>query len=315
MGDFFLSKRARTAPHWFFIVAAFWVSAADSLRAETITLPNASFESPITPYAGPFINFWQDAPKPAWYDETGPFTWDQLTGVFLNTPFGSFDHIDNCDGNQAAFLFVVPEVAIFQDYDSIDWSQTSPSHAFDVKFEAGKSYHLIIGIIGGGGGMLEGASLELAFYYRDALSNKVIVAATNVVHSQTVFSNRTHLVDCHLDMTTVKAGATWVGKNMGVQILSTVATNLVGGYWDLDNVRIFSIKEPMLLNPAVTNNQFTSTLQSEPALRVEILTSTNLATTNWSSLGVLTNSTGTMLFTNAISNFEQRFYRARRLPD
>jgi hypothetical protein len=146
------------------------------------------------------------------------------------------------------------------------------------------------------------------------LSNKVVVAATNIVHNQTVFSNQTHLVDCQLDLAAVKAGEPWAGKNMGVQILSTVATNLVGGYWDLDNVRLFSIRESALLNPAVKNNQFTFTLQSEPSLRVEILASTNLATTNWSSLGVVTNSTGTMSFTNSISGLEQRFYRARRLP-
>ena len=56
-------------------------------------------------------------------------------------------------------------------------------------------------------------------------------------------------------------------------MLSTVATNLQGGYWDLDNVRLASILEPVLLDPVCTNGQFQFTLRSEPGLRFEILSS------------------------------------------
>src|SRR6184192_3573554 len=80
---------------------AFW-SFSPLLRAETITVPNGSFESPATVYVDPHIDSWQKAAKPDGYDESGPFLWDQLTGVFKNTPTNSADHIDNCDGNQAA---------------------------------------------------------------------------------------------------------------------------------------------------------------------------------------------------------------------
>src|SRR5438477_11946266 len=127
-----------------------------ALRAsstETIPIPNGSFESPATPYASPFMDSWQKSAKPDWYDEGGgAFLWTQLTGEFTNTPAGAFNHIDNMDGGQGAWMFVIPEVAIFQDYDF------PTNHAFNRTYEVGKSYHLTVGVIGTGGNMQIGAT-------------------------------------------------------------------------------------------------------------------------------------------------------------
>src|SRR5439155_12475624 len=92
-------------------------SCPTSLRAGSISVPNNSFESPVTVFVDTHIDSWQKSAKPPWYDESGGYLWDQLTGTFKNTPTNSSDHIDNCDGNQAAWMFAVPEVAIFQDYN------------------------------------------------------------------------------------------------------------------------------------------------------------------------------------------------------
>ena len=92
------------------------VAWAASLPAATINLPNGSFESPATDFADPTMDNWQKTPKPVWYDESGGFLWVQLAGLFLNTPPESAPHIDNCDGEQAAYLFAVPQVGLFQDY-------------------------------------------------------------------------------------------------------------------------------------------------------------------------------------------------------
>src|SRR2546423_15691175 len=89
-----------------------------TVRAASIVVPNGSFESPSTTFVDTHIDSWQEAPKPDWYAEGGGFTWDQLTGVFMNTSVTSADHIDNCDGNQALWMFAVPEVGVFQDYNS-----------------------------------------------------------------------------------------------------------------------------------------------------------------------------------------------------
>src|SRR5215216_3940520 len=88
--------------------------------AGTIYVPNGSFESPDTPFADPRIDAWQDNPKPDWYDESGGFTWDQLTGTFENTDPTDVSHIDNVAGSQAMYMFAVPQVGIFQDYNSVD---------------------------------------------------------------------------------------------------------------------------------------------------------------------------------------------------
>ena len=291
-------------------------ACAHRSRAEAIYVPNGSFEAPAAPFVSVNINSWQKAPKPDWYVESGDFLWSYNVGLFKNTAAGSADHIDNCDGNQAIWLFVVPEVALFQDYDSIDWRSPVPTHAFAATFEPGKSYQLTVGVAGTGGGMLPDASIELSLYYRDAASNKVTVAALSITNTSEVFSNNTHLLDFQVNVPRVSPGDAWAGQFIGIQMLSTVDTNLQGGYWDLDNVRLTSTLEPVLLDPVRTNNQFQFTLRSEPGLAIEVLSTTNLtlAPSNWPCVGALTNATGTTLFTDPAVNNEARFYYARRLP-
>lgn len=289
-------------------LATFAISAG----AGSVTVSNASFEFPTTGFVSVDIDSWQKPPKPDWYQENGGFFWSQLTGIFRNTATNSPDHIDNCDGNQALWLFAVPEVALFQDYDSVDWR--GQSNLLTATFQTGKSYHLTVGVIAGGGGMLEGATLELSLYYRLG-SNFVTVGATSVTNTSAVFSNRTHLVDCHLYVPTVKAADPWAGKHIGVRLLSTVTTNLQGGYWDLDNVRLTETSEPMFVNPKLTNGQFSFGLLSEPGAIFEILSAADMALplSNWTSVGFITNDTGSNTFSET-SVGAVRFYGARQLP-
>ena len=287
-----------------------------ALQAGLILVPNGSFESPATFFVSVNVNSWQKTARPESWDESSTGPWTNLVGIFKNTAPGSADHIDNCDGNQAAWLFADPEAGFFQDYDSVDWDDASPAHAFDVKFEAGKSYQLTVGIIGGGYSMQPDVPLEASLYYRDASSNKVIVAATTITYSASIFSNRTHFIDFTVNTPTVRPADAWAGQNIGIQFLSTVSSNLAGGYWDLENVRLSSFLAPALLNPVRTNNQFQFILRSEPGAALEILAATNLAlpASNWVSLATLTNVTGTIPFLDTSADLDQRFYQARQLP-
>jgi hypothetical protein len=296
-----------------FVALAFVVAAAQLALAGSINIPNNSFESPATPYVSINIDSWQKSPKPDWYQESGGYLWTQLTGIFKNTIPTSSDHIDNCDGNQALWLFVVPEVALFQDYDSTDWQNLPPNHEFDATFTPGKSYHLTVGVIGTGGGMRLGATLELSLYYRDAASNQVIVGVTTLTNDPSVFSNNTHLVDCRVDTATVKPADLWAGQHIGIQFKSTVTTNLQGGYWDLDNARL--VEGPALLNPACTNGEFTFTLLGEPGAAFQLLSTTNpsLPISNWLPAGIVTNITGSTFVANSIGA-SQSFFRAVQLP-
>jgi hypothetical protein len=121
-------------------------------------------------------------------------------------------------------------------------------------------------------------------------------------------------VDCHVDVPVAKSTDAWAGQHIGIQFKSTVSTNLEGGYWDLDNVRLF--EGPALVNPVWNEGQFAFTLVGQPGAAFEILKTTNasLPASNWTSLGFLTNVTGSTIFTHAPAAKDTGLYRARQLP-
>jgi len=297
---------------------ALWLATAwaGALRAGPVTVLNASFESPVTTFVNTHVDSWQKAPKPDWYIESGGYTWDQLAGVFLNTPAGSADHITNCDGSQALYMFAVPQVCLFQDYTSTDWSNPVPTHAFNATFEPDTAYQLTVGVIGGGGNMTPGASLELSLYYRDAASNQVVVGATSITNTPGVFSNNITLLDFEVTVPTVQATDPWAGQHIGMRLLSTVDPSIQGGYWDLDNVRLTSRRQPAWANPVWSNGQLTLTLKSEAGLRFEVLASADpgLPVAGWASVATLSNASGSVSYTDAAAEPGRRFYRARQLP-
>lgn len=204
---------------------------ANKLQAEAVHVLNASFESPLTTFVDPNIDYWLMPPTPWWYDESSGYLWTQLTGVFLNLPPSDPDYIDNCDANQAAWLFAVPEVELFQELTAI--------------FEVGQSYRLTVGIFGGGGGMKDDVPIEIRLYYLDDENQKVIVGAKTYTYDLDAGYVK-HFNDVQLDIPQVRDTDPWAGKNIGVQLISTLifpddldpVTGRAGGFWDLDNVRL-----------------------------------------------------------------------------
>jgi hypothetical protein len=286
--------------------------------AAAIAVPNGSFESPavppVSPYASPEIDYWQKSPQPAWYDpsQNANTPWAYLMGEFYNVPFpGQF--IDNCDGTQAMFLFALPEAAVFQDYSSVYGTNDVASHAFNARFNTGSSYDLTVGVLGGGGGMKPGVTLQLQLYYRDGSSNMVVVGSTSITNSAELFPTNTHFVDFSVHVPQVKPSDPWAGQNIGIQLASTVDFTLAGGYWDLDNVRLVESGTPLLTISGVTNGVFSVNVQSGAGARFQIETATNLATSaTWSSLGVFTNGSGVISLQENATN-SVRFYRAHQL--
>lgn len=261
------------------------------LRAQPIVVPNGSFELPATFFVHTRVDSWQESPKPDWYVEGGGYLWDQLTGVFKNTAPGATDHIENCDGAQALYFFAVPEVGLFQDYDSVDWNDPEPSHAFDARFEVGKAYELTFGVVAGGGNMLEGVSFEAALYYRDASSNQVAVASTRVVFTRDVFPNRTHLTDFQVRLPVVQPGDAWAGQHIGVRFLSTVSQEMQGGYWDLDHIRLAAVGEPVLVvRAAWVDGELRLTWPSATGYRYQVTRSVDWLA--WTDFGTPLDGTG-----------------------
>jgi hypothetical protein len=267
-----------------------------------------------TQFADPRIDSWQKSAQPATFDTNKFGPWDTLSGVFLNPASTNAEHIGNADGNQLAYLFAYPQAAIFQDYNSMDWSNTSPTHAFDAKFVPGKSYTLTVGLTSSSEEPLtQGSTLLLSLYYRDPMSNMVTVASSTVTFDTNVFSSLTHLLDLHVNVPAVKPADAWADQNIGIEFQSVVAPNLIGGVWDLDNVRLTEFTAPALLQPQKANGQLSFTLQSEPGQVLEIQAAQELSQSGsaWSTLTTITNITGVTVFTDTAANLPQRLYRAR----
>ena len=75
---------------------------APSLRAGNLYVPNGSFESQPTTFADPRIDAWQKAAQPGTFDTNTFGAWDNLAGVFMNSPAGYPGNIDNAAGDMEA---------------------------------------------------------------------------------------------------------------------------------------------------------------------------------------------------------------------
>lgn len=214
------------------LTQAAWMQPA---MGAVIGIANASFESPEVPNVSPFatsvVESWQKAPVPDWWAATGypEQSWYESAGTFLNVPFAPVGHVD---GKQAAFLFATPGVELFQDLSD--------------RYGVGQSYHLAVALSGGGYGMKLDVPLEIRLYYRDDAGARQTIGATTVLNTNASGSIAA-LDDFQLDIRKVMAADAWAGRNIGVQIISTVALDNAGGYWDLDNVRLVSVPEPASL--------------------------------------------------------------------
>src|SRR5688572_18545393 len=118
-----LSTRLKACPAAA-LLAGIIVSCGD-LPAQSLVVPNFSFESQVAPNTPPYVNIfvdaWQKAPEPAYYGPAigTPFgiPWLGTAGVFFDTnPYG------NRLGLQAGYILGFPQVTLFQDYNS------SPTH-------------------------------------------------------------------------------------------------------------------------------------------------------------------------------------------
>lgn len=199
--------------------------------AQPISVPNGSFESPTPPPgfpATPQMDHWQKTDQPAWYDPSATgITWEQLSGQFPNLPPGNPGHIPNVDGAQAAYLFSIPEVGIFQE--------------LGVTYQAGLAYEMTVGLMGAGG-MPEGGTILLSFYYRDGANALVPVTSATVTYSAAGFPDPVFLYDHGVQTPVVTDTDPWAGQNIGIGLFVTAGTGT--GYWDVDNVRVSAVPEP-----------------------------------------------------------------------
>jgi hypothetical protein len=278
-----------------------------AVTTERVIVPNGSFEAPATSFVDTRIEAWQKTPKPDFYNEEQNGPWTQVTGVFANTASGAADHIDNMDGNQALFLFNAPAAGIFLDFNSVD--SFGNSNLFRARFEPGQAYRLAVGLIGGGGNMPEGATLQLGVYYLNSSNQPVTVASTNIPYSKAVFTSTTHFVDFSLDIPEVQPGDAWSGKYMGIQISSTTFNpQLAGGYWDVDHVRVNILPQTSgpFLNITRTGADLRLSWNSAVGFQYQLRASDDLQT--WTNLDAPVPGTGSEISKTVSTNGKARVF-------
>lgn len=219
------------------------LAAAKTLIAGSIYIPNHSFESPVVPYVFPYVSLiigdWQREPAPAYWTQLGYTVgdWNQCSGTFINTPFDGQGNpaplIDNLDGNQAAFMFPWPGQGLWQ--------------TLSAEYKVGMSYHLTVGIQGGGTMLLD-VPMEIRLFYEDAGGNRLTVGAMEILNTNPPNTKVTHLPEYTLIVPEVAATDAWAGRPIGVEIISTAGMEVFQtfGYqqWEFDNVRLTEVPEP-----------------------------------------------------------------------
>lgn len=252
------------------------LSSPSRAATEALTVPNGSFELPSTPFVSLLIDSWQRTPKPDWYVEEGGFQWGQLTGLFVNTAPGAADHLENIDGRQAAWLFAVPEAGLAQ------WVRDRNGSAI-ARFEAGKSYRVTADLLGAGGNMLPGVTLQVGLFATNGASGTIPVVTFTVTNSEALFPTRNRFVTFSAKSPVLGDGDPAVGEQIGVRVLSTATAGNQGGYWDVDHVRVEVLDTPSpRLATVVEGGEMRVTWASEPGWRYRLRRSSDLV--NWVEL-------------------------------
>ena len=216
-----------------------WAAAPVSI---SIPVVNASFEAPVVDPNG--FGAWPIAD--GWLEFDLDATASSNTGVFLNTPIGSPDRLENAEGKQLAFLGSQRGNSLEQDLRTV--------------YRVGCDYRLTAGV--GVSAKFPPAvaspadTIEIVLYYLDGNEPK------DIMH-QTVEPNglsSTQLKDFSVALPTVRAEDAWAGKTIGVAIR---AAGKAGGFWDLDDIRLVEsmptlipVKNASFEAPAIDPNAF-----------------------------------------------------------
>jgi hypothetical protein len=229
-----MKKRSRTLFLFLGLLALCSVVLGTSVSAmaESIYVPNASFESPTLSPGGVVA-----------MDGVGTYSWicpdyagmGYPAGIFNNNPAAPYGSvITNQDGSNMCFFMdtvdpAIPAAAqIFQDLTAT--------------YEVGKSYTFTMGIARRlDEPNYDTDTLELRLFCRNTPG--LILAATPVTKAGLSY---TALTDYTVTIPTVQATDSWANQPMGIWICETqgVTWGSPGGAWTLDNVRLTATAVP-----------------------------------------------------------------------
>jgi len=211
-------------------VAVSIAAGVSSARAASVTVPNASFESPVT------TNFTM---IPSESGATGE--WERVglfAAVVLSTGPNAYNYAPaGLHGLQYGNGSASGGASIFQDIAAYDGSG-SP----DQYWQAGYVYTMTIGVFARQDSLPSTtSSLNLNFYSRQSLADARTRLATTVVVPADL--SPSEIRDFEVSYT-VLPGDPAVGKPIGIWMETTAGTS---GDWGFDNVRVTYIPEPSAL--------------------------------------------------------------------
>lgn len=207
------------------------LSICGTAGATVIPILNPSFELPtvtLAQVASPFVDNWvSDGPSKLEFPPGSGFFVNTNVGIFPNTPSSSPDSIDNVDALQAAFMGAQTGNELTQ--------------ALTTNFQAGQTYTLTVAVAHSFGQPPDStAAVRLALYYLDGTQRK-LVASRDVFNGATTALSANHLLDFSAVSPTLLPSDPAVGQPIHV-LLTT--NGPVGGFFDLDNVRLTAVPEP-----------------------------------------------------------------------
>jgi len=183
----------------------------------SVPIENASFESPIVdPNAFPALPYID-----GWIESDNDALASTNTGVFANTSEDSWDHKDNADGRQLAFLGSEYGNALAQD--------------LDINYKVDCSYRLAVAV-GVSSRYVPSIEdpvdlLEFVFSYREG--NDVVDIMSQMVDATGL--SQKNSTDVLVYLPTVQPDDAWADMTISIALRSV---GLPGGFWALDNVRL-----------------------------------------------------------------------------
>lgn len=198
-----------------------------AVHAGSIFVANHSFESPyiapVYPYAGPIVDNWIELDVDT--DNSAN------TGVFVNVT-----GIVGTDANQLALLGGQVGNALLQDLTAV--------------YEVGKSYRMTVGVcVSEMYPPSDPNGLKLSFYYTSPSDPNRVEIVAAVTGPPSSFTHKV-LKNYSVYLPTVRVEDVWAGKTVGIALS---ATGPMGGYWDLDNVRVMEFSVPELTGDSFIN--------------------------------------------------------------
>ena len=183
----------------------------------SVLIDNASFELPIVdPNAFPALPYID-----GWTESDNDIQASTNTGVFANTSEDSWDHKDNADGRQLAFL-------------GSEYGNALSQELVDT-YEVGCSYRMAVavGVSSRYVPSIEDPAdlLELVFSYRDG--DEVVDIMSRMVDAKDL--SQKNSTDIFVYLPTVQADDVWADMPISIALRSV---GLPGGFWALDNVRL-----------------------------------------------------------------------------